>query len=47
MMTTAINAMTDADDEQHMVLAAFSAAQSNPDTRHGDCLCACAQDRAR
>lgn len=32
----------DADDEQHLVLAAFTSAHGDPDTRQGDCLCACA-----
>ena len=31
-----------ADDEQHKDLAAFSSAHNDPDTPHGDCLCACA-----
>jgi len=33
----------EADDEQHMVVAANQAAHGNPDTRPADCLCAYAQ----
>jgi hypothetical protein len=32
----------DADDEQHMVLAAFRSAYNDPDTWQDDYLCACA-----
>ena len=33
---------SDADDEQHMVLAGFRSAYNDPHTRQGDCLCASA-----
>lgn len=37
----------DADDEQHLVLAAFGSAYDDLDTRHGDSLCACAHGVGR